>query len=202
MRKLLAGLLAASVALAALASTAAAAPAAARAAAPFDRAFIDAMVPHHAAAIAMAKAARRAGLSKPALVKIADAVVATQGREIAQMRAWRKAWYGSARVARDGGRQLGMSSADMGMDGGAGKLARAGNVDAAFAAMMVEHHRGAIRMARQALRRAQHPQLRRLARAIVQAQQLEVAIMKPFAGSGSGKMAGMGSGGMAGMNHG
>ena len=32
---------------------------------PFDRAFIDAMVPHHERAVAMAKNAKTAGLSEP-----------------------------------------------------------------------------------------------------------------------------------------
>ncbi len=35
---------------------------------PFDRAFIDGMVPHHEGAIEMAKEAKAAGLSEPALV--------------------------------------------------------------------------------------------------------------------------------------
>lgn len=45
---------------------------------PFDRAFIDAMVPHHEAAIEMAKEAKKAGLSEPELIKIADDIIATQ----------------------------------------------------------------------------------------------------------------------------
>jgi len=44
----------------------------------FDRAFIDAMVPHHQSAIEMATAAKEAGLSQPDLVKVADDILATQ----------------------------------------------------------------------------------------------------------------------------
>jgi uncharacterized protein (DUF305 family) len=39
---------------------------------PFDRAFIDAMVPHHQAAIEMAREAKEAGLSDPELQQRAD----------------------------------------------------------------------------------------------------------------------------------
>ncbi len=73
--------------------------------APFDRAFIDAMVPHHEAAIAMAKAAKRAGLSQSELLRIADSIAITQRDEIDEMRAWRQQWYGSSAIDSDGGRR-------------------------------------------------------------------------------------------------
>ena len=62
---------------------------------PFDRAFIDMMVPHHQGAIAMAKELLKKG-EQPALRKIANDVIGSQSKEIARMRGWRKAWYGSA----------------------------------------------------------------------------------------------------------
>jgi uncharacterized protein (DUF305 family) len=62
---------------------------------PFDRAFIDAMVPHHEGAIAMAKELLESG-EQPALRKMAEDIIDAQTKEIAQMREWRKAWYGSA----------------------------------------------------------------------------------------------------------
>ena len=62
---------------------------------PFDRAFIDAMMPHHQAAIEMAEEAKTAGLNDPELVKIADHIIATQQAEIDQMLAWRQQWFGS-----------------------------------------------------------------------------------------------------------
>jgi len=66
-----------------------------RRAKPFDRAFIDMMVPHHQGAIAMAKQLLKKG-EQPALRKMADDIISAQTDEIAQMRKWRKAWYGSA----------------------------------------------------------------------------------------------------------
>jgi uncharacterized protein (DUF305 family) len=62
---------------------------------PFDRAFLDAMIPHHQGAIAMSRRLLAEGESR-ALRDLARDIVAAQSREIAQMRAWRKAWYGAA----------------------------------------------------------------------------------------------------------
>ncbi len=62
---------------------------------PFDRAFIDAMVPHHQGAVAMAKQLLMKG-EQPALRTMADDIIEAQTKEIEQMREWRKAWYGSA----------------------------------------------------------------------------------------------------------
>jgi uncharacterized protein (DUF305 family) len=62
---------------------------------PFDRAFIDMMVPRHQGAIAMAKRLLKDG-EQPALRAMARNIIAAQSTEIAQMREWRKAWYGVA----------------------------------------------------------------------------------------------------------
>ncbi|CAB4920289.1 unannotated protein [freshwater metagenome] len=61
---------------------------------PFDRAFIDEMIPHHQGAIRMARAELAKG-SDPELKKVATAIVAAQKKEIAQMNSWREQWYGS-----------------------------------------------------------------------------------------------------------
>ena len=60
---------------------------------PFDRAFIDAMVPHHQGAIRMARAELAKG-TNPELKALAKEIVAAQEREIDQMNAWREEWYG------------------------------------------------------------------------------------------------------------
>ena len=60
---------------------------------PFDRAFIDAMVPHHEGAIAMAEAVLERG-QDPDLKTLAEKIVSAQEREIRQMSSWRSDWYG------------------------------------------------------------------------------------------------------------
>jgi uncharacterized protein (DUF305 family) len=62
---------------------------------PFDRAFIDMMIRHHKGAVTMAKEELAKG-ENPTLRGLAEDIVAAQEREIAQMREWHKAWYGSA----------------------------------------------------------------------------------------------------------
>ena len=149
--------------------------------APYDRAFIDAMVPHHRSAIAMARLAQRRGLDKPVLVRIARDIVKSQQEEIDRMLAWRKRWYGSAKIDARGGMELGLSARQMGMNHDLSELRRAEDVDRAFARMMIPHHQGAMRMAKLALERARHPELRVLAREIIRAQQREIRQLRPFA---------------------
>jgi uncharacterized protein (DUF305 family) len=65
-----------------------------RAPEPFDRAFVDAMVPHHQSAIDAARAAETRA-QKPEIKKLAQEIVAAQQKEIDQMQQWRRAWYGA-----------------------------------------------------------------------------------------------------------
>ena len=148
---------------------------------PFDRAFIDGMVPHHEEAIAMARAAKAAGLSEPDLLEIADAIIATQQGEIDRMRTWREAWFGSAEIDPNGAETLGLSMDEMGMQHDVVDLSDADDVDATFAAMMIDHHNGAIAMAELARAGGQHAEIRRLAEGIIEAQQGEIATMREHA---------------------
>jgi uncharacterized protein (DUF305 family) len=59
---------------------------------PFDKAFIDAMIPHHESAISMAQVALQES-DNPRIREIAAAIVDAQNREIAQMKEWREEWY-------------------------------------------------------------------------------------------------------------
>lgn len=145
----------------------------------FDRAFIDAMVPHHESAIEMAHAAKEAGLSQPDLVKVADDILATQQDEIDEMRGWRAEWFGSSEVDPNGASALGMSESEMGMQHDADALLNSGDVDTDFAQMMITHHQGAIEMAKLAAENAEHDEIKDLAEAIISAQEREIAVMRP-----------------------
>ena len=76
---------------------------------PFDRAFVDEMVPHHRGAIKMAEAV----LTKtddPELKKLAEAIIDAQTREIAQMNEFRTKSYGGPvpeKGTKDGGEEHG-----------------------------------------------------------------------------------------------
>lgn len=59
---------------------------------PFDRAFIDAMIPHHQSAIDAAKAAETRA-QKAEIKTLAKQIMADQQREIEQMQQWRRSWF-------------------------------------------------------------------------------------------------------------
>lgn len=63
--------------------------------APYDIRFIDAMIPHHEGAIAMAKEAL-AKSERAEIKALAQTIITAQTAEIAQMKQWREAWAKSA----------------------------------------------------------------------------------------------------------
>jgi uncharacterized protein (DUF305 family) len=58
----------------------------------FDRAFIDAMIPHHQSAIDAARIALQ-DAERPEIRTLAQEVIDAQQLEIDEMSAWREAWY-------------------------------------------------------------------------------------------------------------
>lgn len=147
----------------------------------FDRAFIDAMVPHHESALEMARSAEAAGLTQPDLQKVAQDILDTQQAEIDQMKDWRGEWFGSRDIDPGGAAALGMGDDEMGMSHDADALLNSGDVDSDFATMMIDHHEGAIAMAELALERAERDELRALAQEIIVAQEREIELLKPHA---------------------
>ena len=145
--------------------------------AEFDQMFIDMMVPHHQAAIDMAKIAQQQG-EHPEIKTLADAIVKDQDGEIAQMKAWRKAWYGSDQIQAGGMAGMGMPMA--GMDVDLNQLKAAKPFDKAFIDAMIPHHQSAIDMAKQAQTQAKHQEIKDLAGRIIAAQQKEIDQMKAW----------------------
>lgn len=76
----------------------------------FDKAFIDAMIPHHQSAVVMANQVIADG-ANPEVEKLAKAIVTAQSKEIAQMQTWRTEWYGSPLPADEAGSMGSMHSA-------------------------------------------------------------------------------------------
>jgi uncharacterized protein (DUF305 family) len=63
-----------------------------RSADPFDKAFIEAMIPHHQSAVDMAsKAEERAEHAE--IKRLAAEIVAAQTREVSTLKSWLDAWY-------------------------------------------------------------------------------------------------------------
>jgi uncharacterized protein (DUF305 family) len=59
---------------------------------PFDKAFIDSMIPHHAGAVRMASVAVR-GTADPELREMARVIIDVQAHEIGKLMELRSAWY-------------------------------------------------------------------------------------------------------------
>ncbi|WP_083350908.1 DUF305 domain-containing protein [Sulfitobacter pontiacus] len=61
--------------------------------APFDKAFIDSQLPHHASAIEMAAVALKQS-SNNDIKKLSRSIIDAQAQEIGKMIDWRHSWYG------------------------------------------------------------------------------------------------------------
>lgn len=59
----------------------------------FDKAFLSEMVMHHEGAVDMAEAALKSAKHQE-IKTLSNAIIAAQNKEITDMKAWYKAWYG------------------------------------------------------------------------------------------------------------
>lgn len=65
---------------------------------PFDRAFMEGMIPHHQTAVMMAQVALVQSVH-PEMTQLAENILAAQEAEIAQMQGWLVDWYGATPTA-------------------------------------------------------------------------------------------------------
>jgi len=170
-----------------------------------DARFIVMMIPHHEGAIAMSELALTRA-RRPEIKTLAQQIIASQSREITQMRQWYRQWYGADVPTWGLGAGYGSSPGmglgpGMGMGGGMGMgmpgmatslegLKTASDFDRAFIEQMIPHHRMGVMMASHAEWNTQHPQLRELEAAMVRVQSQEIEQMAQwyrqwFGGSGS-----------------
>ena len=130
----------------------------------FDRAFLSMMIPHHQAALDMAKAALPA--SKDIQIRTwASSVIRSQQAEIETMTALLKPL---------GGPDPRMAAMMDGMKGMGQMVKTAKNPDVAFVQGMLPHHSSAIDMANVALQRSSDPKVLKIAQDIVLAQAREM----------------------------
>jgi uncharacterized protein (DUF305 family) len=62
---------------------------------PFDKAFIEQMIPHHDMAVMMSRMVLQR-VTRPELRRLLQSIIISQSAEIAQMRRWYATWYGAA----------------------------------------------------------------------------------------------------------
>ncbi|OLT13895.1 DUF305 domain-containing protein [Actinomadura sp. CNU-125] len=140
-----------------------------------DVMFAQMMIPHHQQAVEMADlAATRA--SSPEVKALAAEIKKAQGPEIAQLTGWLKTWGVSApSPGMDHGGMDGMMSEQ---DMQELEQAQGEAFDRAFLTMMIEHHEGAVEMAKTEQASGQFPPAKEMAGSIVTSQSAEIAKMR------------------------
>ena len=141
--------------------------------APYDLQFIDTMSGHHKSAVEMAMMAETKA-SREELKAFAAKMVTDQQKEIGQMKEWRDRWYAGKPEAVNM-EMPGMKDTMQGMDMQKMGTAKGSDFDLMFIEMMVPHHQSAVVMAREALEKGEHPEIKRLAQEIIKAQETEIA---------------------------
>jgi uncharacterized protein (DUF305 family) len=163
---------------------------------PYDLHFIDMMIMHHRQGTAMARLAERKG-STAALKAFAKKTADDQEKELLELKKHRDHWYAGAPemdhsqmmaqmpgMAGHGNMKMDMK---MDMQGDMAKLqaATGKQFDRLFLDMMIPHHQMAIDMAQEATTKAEHAEIKEIARMTVIKQQREIAEMNRLKGAGS-----------------
>jgi uncharacterized protein (DUF305 family) len=140
-----------------------------------DKAFIDAMVPHHQGAVEMAEVALQ-NAEHEDIKQLSRNIISTQRAEIEELKAIKQQEFGTSEVPME------MSAQDMQMMGmtDPDALANKSPFDKAFIDAMIPHHQSAIAMAQVALEDSENPEIKELARNIVSAQQREIEQMQQW----------------------
>jgi uncharacterized protein (DUF305 family) len=149
--------------------------------APYDLQFLDSMIHHHRGAIQMAQMVL-GKTERPELKAFAQKIIDDQTKEIEYMKGLRDPWYT--------GKPSAVNMEMPGMVGGMKMMNSAhmeemnemepSHFDGHFLSMMVAHHEGAITMSKEALQKAEHPEIKTLADRIIKAQQPEIDQMKKW----------------------
>ena len=141
---------------------------------PYDLQFIDTMTAHHKEAVTMAKMVD-SRTQNADLKKFAAQIIADQEKEIGQMKSWRDNWYAGKPSAMN--MEMPGMADSMNMDMPKLTNSKDKEFDLAFVAMMTTHHAGAVTMAKEALAKAEHAEIKTLSNQIIKAQEAEIKMM-------------------------
>lgn len=151
-----------------------------------DVTFVQAMIPHHRGALAMAQLADGRA-EDSSVIELAGRIEAAQQPEIETMTGWLEEWGeplpdesdtgmgGMDHGSDDGGMDMGgMSGEDMTML----ESASGAEFDRMFLELMIRHHRGAVDMAQTEIDAGSYPDAVALAEDIVESQTAEIEEMQ------------------------
>lgn len=142
--------------------------------------FIDGMIPHHEAAVAMAESYLKNGGAHEQLKPLAEDIITAQKEEITQMNDMRKTVADSGRKNQDSADAYRAKYEEMmeGHHGSHGSSETGDSIDAAFAEGMIMHHRMAVDMAEAILDNTDEEALLELSRQIIDTQEEEITLMQ------------------------
>ncbi|CAL9623600.1 DUF305 domain-containing protein [Streptomyces sp. enrichment culture] len=149
-----------------------------------DVAFAQGMIPHHRQALEMAAlAADRA--ASPEVKDLAARIEKAQAPEIRTMTGWLESW--GETVPSPGSGHSEHAGAEGMMD--EEEMAELGQAsgrefDTLFLTLMVEHHEGAVEMARTEQKQGRHGPAKEMAGAVISGQSAEIEEMKALLGTG------------------
>jgi uncharacterized protein (DUF305 family) len=156
-----------------------------------DRHFIEQMIPPHDGAIEMAELALEKS-KRPEILSLANGIISAQKKEINDMNAWYKDWFGtevpdSAQSTTGGGHMMNnghMMGGGMHMDSMSGDLEalkNSKNFDLEFINQMIPHHEMAVMMAIMLKGSTNRPEMAELADNIITSQTREIEMMRSWA---------------------
>ncbi len=138
-----------------------------------DKAFINAMVPHHQGAIEMARVALE-NAEHEEIQEVSRNIVSTQQSEIEELKSIKQEEFGTSNVPMEMSmeqmRGMGMMDPQ--------SLADENPFDEAFIDAMIPHHQSAIGMAGVANEKSKNPRIKELAQNITSAQKREIEQMR------------------------
>ena len=134
--------------------------------------FAQGMMPHHQQAIEMSNMALKNGASSE-VKKLAKGIIASQGKEISQLKYWLTATKSSMTMGHD----MGMGGMLTKNDLIALKKLKGSKFDAAFLKAMIAHHEGALEMVSM-LDRTKNSEAKKIAMDIRAGQSDEIILMK------------------------
>jgi uncharacterized protein (DUF305 family) len=141
-----------------------------------DERFIDAMVPHHQGAIAMAEVALK-NAQHEEIKDLSRNIVSTQRAEIEELKSIKKEEFGTSNVPMEMSQE---QRRGMGMMMDPQSLAKENPFDEAFIDAMIPHHQSAIEMAEVANEKSKNPRIKELAQNITSAQKREIEQMQEW----------------------
>ncbi len=141
-----------------------------------DKAFIDAMVPHHQSAIEMARVALE-NAEHEEIQELSRNIVSTQQSEIEELKSIKKEEFGTSSVPMEMSME---QMRGMGMMMDPQSLAEEKPFDEAFIDAMIPHHQSAIEMAKVAHEESENPRIKELAGNIMSAQKREIEQMQEW----------------------